>query len=126
MTNSNTPIPEAVQQALAEVLNLAAEVAEMQLDDESREGIYELLDSVANYFEIDSHRLEIELDDDDDDADDAEAGCPPREIPTRIIDASTGPQPRRGYTIEIMGEDTPLPDRDFAPEPRRAPPKSKR
>lgn len=115
-------LPESVQLALAEILNLAAEVAEMQLDEDSRQGIYDLLDSVAGYFEIDSHRIELEyeLEEEDD-----EHSAPTREIPTRIVDASSAP-PRRGYSIDIMGEDTPLPDRDFAPEPvRRLPPKSK-
>lgn len=104
---SNTDrIPEAVQQALAEVLNLAAEVAEMQLDDDSRAGIYELLDSVANYFDIDSHRIDYEELEDDD-------AASPRNITTRIVDSSSEPPQARSYTLNILGEDTPLPDRDF-------------
>lgn len=104
MDNHHRPIPEAVQQALAEVLNLAAEVAEMQLDDQSREGIYELLDSVANYFDIDSHRIDYEELEDDD---------APAQITTRIVDSSTTPPLHKSYTLNILGEDTPLPDRDF-------------
>ena len=42
----------AIKDALAEVLNLAAQVVELQLDDVIRSDLYELLDSVADYYGI--------------------------------------------------------------------------
>ena len=42
----------AIKDALAEVLNLAAQVVELQLDDTIRSDLYELLDSVADYYGI--------------------------------------------------------------------------
>ena len=42
----------AIKDALAEVLNLAAQVVELQLDDAIRSDLYELLDSVADYYGI--------------------------------------------------------------------------
>ncbi len=42
----------AIKDALAEVLNLAAQIVDLQLDETIRNDLFELLDSVADYYGI--------------------------------------------------------------------------
>lgn len=50
--------------AIAELLNIAASVAELQVTDESAEEIYAVCDIVADYFQIERSRAIIEEHDD--------------------------------------------------------------
>jgi len=45
-------LDDLVRQCLAEVLNAAANIAEMQLDDGAREEIYAMCDLVSSYYDI--------------------------------------------------------------------------
>jgi len=89
-------IPNEIKLALAEILNLASAVAELQTDDKSHEAIYGLLDSVAEYFEIDHQRPEE------------------GQVETGFVDASDQAA-SDDISIFIRGTDdeTPKPDRDF-------------
>jgi competence protein ComGC len=92
-------IPEEVKLALAEILNLASGVAEMQADDAAHAAIYDLLDSVAEYFEIDHQRPLVE-----------------EAVETGFTDASTSAANDNPIEIVVRGEsddDLPQPDRDF-------------
>lgn len=50
---SDDEIEQIVQQAISELLNIAAGVADLQLTDEAAEDIYTLCDLVAEYHAID-------------------------------------------------------------------------
>ncbi len=63
MSNAEDDLETAARTALGEVLNLAAQIAEMQMSEEARSDIYELLDTVAEHYGIE--RTEIVIDDDE-------------------------------------------------------------
>ena len=65
MSNEHDDLEAAAINALGEVLNLAAQIAEMQMDEKARADIYELLDTVADHYGVE--RTEIRIDDDDGD-----------------------------------------------------------
>ncbi len=65
MAHQDDELELAVKDALGEVLNLAAQVAEMQMSEESRDEIYELLDLVAEHYGIERHEVKITADDGD-------------------------------------------------------------
>ncbi len=65
MSNEHDELEAAAINALGEVLNLAAQIAEMQMDEQARADIYELLDTVADHYGVE--RTEIRIDDDDND-----------------------------------------------------------
>lgn len=51
-------LEDLARQCLAEVLNAAANVAEMQLDDDCREEIYAMCDLVSSYYGIERTLLD--------------------------------------------------------------------
>ena len=55
---------DLLNSAIAELLNIAASVAELQVTDESAEDIYAVCDIVADYFQIERSRAIIEEHDD--------------------------------------------------------------
>ena len=65
MAQEYEELDRAVKEALGEVLNLAAQIAEMQLNDDARKDIYDLLDTVADHFDIE--RTEIHMSEEEDD-----------------------------------------------------------
>lgn len=65
MAHEYDDLNAAALAALGEVLNLAAQIAEMQMSDEARKDIYDLLDEVAEHYGVE--RTEIKIGDDDDD-----------------------------------------------------------
>lgn len=90
-------IPNEIKLAIAEILNLASAVAELQTDDQSHEAIYDLLDSVAEYFEIDHQRPVGE-----------------GQVETGFLDASdTSAADDISIFIRGADDETPKPDRDF-------------
>lgn len=90
--SDHTEIPEDVRQALAEVLNLASAVAELQGDEAHYEALYALLDSVAEYFDIDHQR--------------------PEPVQTGFVDGSDVP-PQTPEQVRVRPRDEPGPDREF-------------
>lgn len=64
MAHDDDDLDQAAIVALGEVLNLAAQIAEMQMSDEARKDIYDLLDTVADHYGVE--RTEIVIDDDED------------------------------------------------------------
>ena len=58
----------AAREALGEVLNLAAQIAEMQMSDEARKDIYDLLDTVADHYGIERTEIHVSEEEDDEGA----------------------------------------------------------
>ena len=52
-------LTEAVILSIGELLNMAAQVAELQTTDEAAEEIYAMCDLVAAYFEIERAQIEV-------------------------------------------------------------------
>lgn len=65
MANEHDDLEHAAIVALGEVLNLAAQIAEMQMDEQARKDIYELLDTVADHYGVE--RTEIRMCEEEDD-----------------------------------------------------------
>jgi len=65
MSHEEQELAQAAKEALGEVLNLAAQIAEMQLNEEARQDIYDLLDTVADHYGVE--RTEIHLSEEEDD-----------------------------------------------------------
>lgn len=59
---SKHTIPKDVQEHLEALLNMAVQVAELQYDDTAREGIYVLVESIADEFDIAKLYIETEED----------------------------------------------------------------
>lgn len=90
-------LPDEIREALAEVFNLAAGVAELQLDQSHADHIYDLMGALAEYFGI---SVSVIPDQDQDLA-----------VETRFVDASdTAPAES---TTKFTITDKPEPDRDF-------------
>jgi bifunctional DNase/RNase len=64
MAHEDDELEAAAKVALGEALNLAAQIAEMQMNEEARVDIYQLLDTVAEYYGVE--RTEVIIDDDED------------------------------------------------------------
>lgn len=64
MANEYDDVNAAALFALGEVLNIASQIAEMQMDEQAKQDIYDLLDEVADYYGIE--RREITITDGDD------------------------------------------------------------
>lgn len=65
MSNEYDELDRAAREALGEVLNLAAQIAEMQINEEARKDIYDLLDTVADHYGIE--RTEVQVSEEEDD-----------------------------------------------------------
>lgn len=65
MANEYDNVNAAALLALGEVLNIASQVAEMQMSEEAKLDIYELLDEVADYYGVE--RREIIIPDEEED-----------------------------------------------------------
>ena len=88
-------LPDEIREALAEVFNLAAGVAELQVDQSHADHIYDLMGSLAEYFGI---SVSVIPDQD-------------LVVETRFVDASdTAPSES---TTKFTITDKPEPDRDF-------------
>lgn len=61
-------LDKAALEALGEVLNLAAQIAEMQMSDEARKDIYDLLDTVADHYGVERTEIRVSEEEDDDGA----------------------------------------------------------
>lgn len=93
MAHEDDELEAAAKVALGETLNLAAQIAEMQMNDEARDDIYQLLDTVAEYYGVE--RTEVIIDDDedgtvivrytrDDDEDDTDDAKKDNELPSYL------------------------------------------
>lgn len=102
MSDHQTEIPNEIREALAEVLNLASAVAELQGDEAHYEALYALLDSVAEYFDIDHQRP---------------IGHEEGPIETGFVDGSNVPPVQPSVEVRIRNtpdnDVPPAPDRDF-------------
>jgi len=56
MSDNHEEVAAIVQAALGELLNIAAQVAELQTTDESADEIYNICDLVAEYYQIERSR----------------------------------------------------------------------
>lgn len=58
---SEHDLPKDIQEHLEALLNTAVQVAELQYDDAAREGMYVIIESVADHFGIDKLYIEQEV-----------------------------------------------------------------
>ena len=47
-----TELPDEIKDALGSLLNMAVQVAEMQLDSDSNDAIYGICDTIADFFDL--------------------------------------------------------------------------
>lgn len=55
-------LPEDITEYLQTLLNIAVQVADLQYDDTSREGIIAMVELLADHFDIPCNYVEIEVD----------------------------------------------------------------
>jgi len=65
MSSEYEDLEAAAKAALGEVLNLAAQIAEMQMSEEARADIYDLLNEVADHYGIEHKEIKISEEEDD-------------------------------------------------------------
>jgi hypothetical protein len=65
MSREYEDLEAAAKAALGEVLNLAAQIAEMQMSEEARADIYDLLNEVADHYGIEHKEIKISEEEDD-------------------------------------------------------------
>lgn len=93
-------LPDEIREGLAEIFNIAAGVADLQVEAESAESIYALMGALSDYFGISISYI----------SDDME----PAAVETRFVDASSRPPQTTSSIIEVNDlDDGPQPDRDF-------------
>tara|TARA_B110000977_G_C11069809_1_gene489173 strand:+ start:2419 stop:2769 length:351 start_codon:yes stop_codon:yes gene_type:complete len=95
-------LPDEIREGLAEIFNIAAGVADLQVEAASAENIYLLMGALSDYFGISISYIP-------DDFGDFETAP----VETRFVDASTTAPQTTTSSIQVNDKDGPMPDRDF-------------